>query len=442
MKKSQNKSILFSSQSFYPGVGGVSTLLLNLTKYLSNHGFDLYALHLEMPKSIESSEVLNKYNIKEYIIPKSEISSDIYDGYAKFKEIVYQHLHGLGKFEYNSIYEVPGYDDYYKLAGIYSEHLLSVLTEEKIDIVHFQDYQVMPCIAVVPSCIKSVFSLHAPLLNSINPVLSEWFKKYMSSSDKVILSINDYLEVAKKIGVRSEDIAVIPPIIDTELMSYKGNVDDINLNLPEDSIVITCVQRFDSKSGQGQLVRAFNEVNKRYKNAYLVLVGESSFTDTISSVRRNYFSEIKELVKTLQLNDNVIFAGNIDYSKLSTIYDKSDIVVMLSKMECFGLAVNESMYKGKPLVVTSVGGLASQVRDGDNGFVVGVDNIQETTSALIRLCESVDLRNKFGKNSKLIFSREYDPGVVLPKYYNLYRDLLSDSGRNSRFVRNTYNLLR
>ena len=52
-------------------------------------------------------------------------------------------------------------------------------------------------------------------------------------------------------------------------MSYKGNADDINLNLPEDSIVITCVQRFDSKSGQGQLVRAFDEVNKRYKNALL-----------------------------------------------------------------------------------------------------------------------------------------------------------------------------
>ncbi len=443
MKKYQNKSILFSSQSFYPGIGGVSTLLLNLTKYLSNHGFNLYALHLEMPKSDESTEMLKKYHIKEYIIPKSEISTDIYLGYAKFKEIVYQHLHGLGDFEYNSMYDVPGYNDYYKLSSIYSEYLLKILIKEKIDIVHFQDYQMMPGIAAVPSCIKSVFSLHAPLLNTINPVLSEWIKKHISSSDKVILSIDDYSEVAKMIGVQKDNISVIPPIIDTELMNYSDEVEEnINLNFPTGSVVITCVQRFDSKSGQDQLVRAFNEVRKKYNNTYLVLVGESSFTDTISGVRKNYFLEIKELVDKFKISDRVIFVGNVDYSKLSAIYNKSDIVVMLSRMECFGLAINESMYKGKPLVVTNVGGLASQVRDGINGFVVEVGNIPETINALSKLCESVKLRNSLGKNSKLIFMKEYDPKIVLPKYYNLYCDLLSDVSKNSRFVSTTYNLLR
>ncbi|MCK4815428.1 hypothetical protein KA005_06635, partial [bacterium] len=111
MMNSENKSILFSSQSFYPAIGGVSTLLLNLSKYLANLNYKLYAIHLEMPRSANSSVALS-YPVNEYIIPKSEITKDIYEGYATFKEEIYQHLHGLKKFDYKNIHDVPGYSEF------------------------------------------------------------------------------------------------------------------------------------------------------------------------------------------------------------------------------------------------------------------------------------------------------------------------------------------
>jgi len=60
MMNSENKSILFSSQSFYPGIGGVSTLLLNLSKYLSNLNYKLYAIPLALKRK---SILLNSFLI-------------------------------------------------------------------------------------------------------------------------------------------------------------------------------------------------------------------------------------------------------------------------------------------------------------------------------------------------------------------------------------------
>ena len=56
-----NKKILFVSQSFYPNPGGVSTLIINLSKYLYANGWKVYTLHFDTSKNIS-----NKY--ARYII--------------------------------------------------------------------------------------------------------------------------------------------------------------------------------------------------------------------------------------------------------------------------------------------------------------------------------------------------------------------------------------
>ena len=112
-------------------------------------------------------------------------------------------------------------------------------------------------------------------------------------------------------------------------------------------MVITSIQRFDSKSGYEQLIRAFAVIAKNNSKVILLLVGGTSFTDSISSIRHNYMQHAKNLVDKLLLKNRVVFTGNVDYSQLSTIYNISDIVVVLSKMECFGLVATEAMFFGK-----------------------------------------------------------------------------------------------
>jgi len=441
MIDSKNKSILFSSQSFYPAVGGVSTLLLSLSKYLIKLNYNIYSVHLQVSNDNDS---INKLGlpIKEYIIPKSGVPESVFAGYAKFKEVIYQHLHGVIPFKYSSIEEVPGYLEYMKLSEIYSYYLIRVLTENDIDIVHFHDYQVMPGLSVIPFGIKSVFSMHAPFLDSVNPIVGSWIRRYCNGSNKTIFSIPNYANVALKHGIKAAKVRVIPPIINKEMMDRSREKIKALNNISNGSIVISCIQRFDSKSGQIQLIKAFSKVFKKHKNIYLVLVGGSSFTDNISNIRKNYLLDAKNLVNRLNISNNVIFTGSVDYTNLSYIYDKSDIVAMLSIMECFGLAISEAIYKGKPVIVTNVGGLDYQIINGKSGYKVEVGNIDNTAEALSKLIESKKMRESFGIEGKKRFSNLFDPLKIVPKYHFLYQSLFSNLNINDLDYEHIYNLLR
>ncbi len=421
-----NKSVLFVSQSFYPSVGGVSTLLLNLSRYLHKAGYNIHAIHFEMPENQSASKKIG-YKIIHHVINKSLLSDKVFQGYAKFKEVIYQHLHGLIKFQYAQIEDVPGYTEYITCSELFSNKLRSVVSKENIDLVHLQDYQVLGVLSALPYGIKSIFSLHAPLLSNIDPKVSEWLMRYIRKADAVVFSVPKYSEVANTLlDIPKSKIATIPPIIDKAVME-SANSSPIKTfeQFSDKTNFVTCVQRFDSKSGQLQLIESFALICKKHPNVFLVLVGGRSFTDSISNVRKNYFQEAVDLVKKLKIDDRVIFLGNVDYLNLPQIYKQSDIVVMLSKMECFGLAITEAMYHSKPVIVTDVGGLAYQVNQGYNGFKVKPGDIKETSRLLDLLLSSSSKRRVMGHNARLFFNKLLDPDKIMPKYLDLYSSVLS-----------------
>lgn len=422
----KGRSILFVSQSFYPGVGGVSTLLLNLCRYLAQLDYKVYAIHFEISSDRLASETLG-YPVKEYIISRTEIPKKVFRGYAAFKEEIYQYLHGLKPFKYWSIEDVPGYKDFVSCSEIFSRCIIDVISKNNIDIVHFQDYQVMLGLSAIPLEIKSVFSLHAPLVDHIDKTVASWLVRFGNKADKVIFSIPQYSEIAIRYGLRPKKSIILQPIIDKSVMKRMTDFPSTFKQIPAGAIVITCVQRFDAKSGQVQLIKAFSKISDKYKNSYLVLVGGGSFTDSISKVRRKYFFEAQNLVKNLNLTDRVVFTGNVDYMNISNIYKCSDIVAMLSKMECFGLAITEAMFHSKPVLVTDVGGLAFQVKNGVNGYVVKIGDIDSTARQLERLISSKELRIKMGREGKKIFLKNFDPEKIIGSYHILYQSLLSPS---------------
>lgn len=429
MQNSSASRILFSSQSFYPSTGGVSTLLLALSRYLIAKGFAIDALHLPMVGVAKPKAV--PHGIVEHVVRCEPISPNSYKKHGIFKEILYRHLHGLIPFRYRSMSTVPGFESYMELSKVYSQFLGRLVAERPVSLVHFHDYQVIPSIAAVPSGISSLFSLHAPLLPSISPVFGAWLLEYWSHSSTVIFSTPQYADVARSIGLPDQKIAVIPPIIDVDALE-RAQEDTIGSRIQEGTVVVTCIQRFDSKSGHVQLIRAFHEVRQALKGTIrtvLVLIGGKSYTDTISTARHSYVEEAKSLSKALALDDDVLFLGNVDYYALGEVYNRSDIVVMLSKMECFGLSVSEAMCKAKPVVVTDVGGLAYQVIDGITGFVVPRGDVSRTSEALLELCRSPDLRKAMGTAGRKRFANLLEPSKLISRYVEIYDSSLTGCGR-------------
>jgi glycosyltransferase involved in cell wall biosynthesis len=97
---------------------------------------------------------------------------------------------------------------------------------------------------------------------------------------------------------------------------------------------------------------------------------------------------------------NVVFTGFINQSELPGLYAASDVFVLPSEHEPWGLAVNEAMCAGLPVVVSrEVGCVADLVRDGVNGCTLAVGDIDELARALRRLIEDECLRQRQGQAS-------------------------------------------
>lgn len=111
------------------------------------------------------------------------------------------------------------------------------------------------------------------------------------------------------------------------------------LGIPLDALVIGHVGRFNRQKNHEYLVRIFGEVYKKERNSYLVLVGTGEKV-----------GEIKNLVKELELENNVIFTGVIE--NVSDYLSAFDIMLLPSLYEGLPLVVIELQIAGLPCIVS------------------------------------------------------------------------------------------
>jgi glycosyltransferase involved in cell wall biosynthesis len=98
--------------------------------------------------------------------------------------------------------------------------------------------------------------------------------------------------------------------------------------------------------------------------------------------------------------DNVVFPGFVNQVDLPCVYGACDVFVLPSEQEPWGLAVNEAMCAGLPVVVSrEVGCVPDLVKDGVNGFTPSAGDIHGLAEALRRLIENDVLRQDLGKAS-------------------------------------------
>jgi len=115
--------------------------------------------------------------------------------------------------------------------------------------------------------------------------------------------------------------------------------------------------------------------------------------------------QLEEVRRTLKLEDRVIFPGFKQYGDLPNYYGLADVFIHMSRIEPWGLVVNEAMAAGLPVVTSVQCGCASTlVQDGKNGYSVQFDAIDKLADRLARLEASVELRARMSADSQEIIS--------------------------------------
>ncbi|WP_237708859.1 N-acetyl-alpha-D-glucosaminyl L-malate synthase BshA [Gillisia marina] len=227
----------------------------------------------------------------------------------------------------------------------------------------------------------------------------------INNSD-VVTSVSESLkEDTLKLFKIKKEIEVVPNFID--VAKFKTGFTDCQRTLmaDEDEKIISHVSNFRPVKRILDIIRIYYIVQKTIKSK-LILVGEGPERE-----------KAEYLVQELGIQDKVVFLGQSN--EVDKILCFSDLFLLPSEKESFGLAALEAMVNGVPVISSNSGGLPEVNKDGISGFLSDVGDIEEMASNAIKILENNTTLEKFKLNAREQ-ATIFDIHKIVPIYEKLY----------------------
>ncbi len=206
-----------------------------------------------------------------------------------------------------------------------------------------------------------------------------------------------------------KNIEVIPNFIDPSLYRFG---EDIKLRAQfaeKNEVIITHISNFRKVKRVDDVIRIFEGVLKQL-SAKLLMVGDGP-----------ELHHVKNLARELNISDKVFFLGKS--KRIEQITSISDVFLLPSETESFGLVALEAMASGVAVVSSNVGGLPEVNKDGVTGFLNEVGDVEGMITSVLTILEDKDTLTRFKTNAK-DHSKNFDFNKIVPVYENLYLSLV------------------
>jgi glycosyltransferase involved in cell wall biosynthesis len=239
-------------------------------------------------------------------------------------------------------------------------------------------------------------------------------RKVLKEADAVITaSRTTFSEVSRIVGKTGKvylvpygvDIRKFNPNLDGSYMRRRWRIDD------HVKVVFT-LRAHEPKYGIEYLLRAASLLKRN--DVIFVIGGDGSL--------RPYH---ERLAVDLGIKEKTIFVGKILRNEVPYYYAMSDIIVVPSLQEAFGLVVSEALACGKPVIGTKVGGIPDQILNGYNGFLVKPKDPKEIAEKILWLLEHPDISKQMGMNGRKIVEEKFDIDKQVKSKLFVYEELLS-----------------
>lgn len=200
----------------------------------------------------------------------------------------------------------------------------------------------------------------------------------------------------RAMGVREDRIHLVPYTVDNERFAAQSRLSGVErdewrarFRIPTDRPAVLFAAKFTSRKHPDDLLAAARRVRELVEAPFTVVMCGSG---ELESQLRAYCAE--------HAMENVVFTGFVNQSELPKLYGACDVFVLPSENEPWGLAVNEAMCAGLPVVASAeVGCVPDLVTDGLNGFTPGAGDVEGLAQALARLVADPELRARQGAAS-------------------------------------------
>jgi len=216
-----------------------------------------------------------------------------------------------------------------------------------------------------------------------------FINKVLNRADVIIATTSSYAKESKFLKGYEDKIVVIPNGIEIEEVTtnYSKGECRTKLELPADKNLILFLGSLVPYKGPDVLLKALHLVKKEIPDVKLIFAG-----------RGPMLTELRELSKKLDLDENIEFLGFVEESLKPMYFKASDIFCLPSTtmLESFGIVNLEAMASGVPIVSSNFGGIPDIVKDGENGLLAKPGDVEDLSDALIYLLKNEDVRQKMG----------------------------------------------
>ena len=221
------------------------------------------------------------------------------------------------------------------------------------------------------------------------------------------LVANTQAEADELINLYSADkkrVNVVNPGVDLEVFNI-GNKQKARkeFGIPQDAIVFTFVGRVQPLKAPDVLVKAahqFIQNNPQLKGKVRIVI-----CGGLSGTGLDHPDSLMQLVKELNLIENVMFLPPSTREKLATLYQASTLVAVPSYSESFGLVAVEAQACGTPVIATNVGGLKTVVADNLSGLLVNGHDPRTWAEALAQISLNEKLSNELSSGARMHASK-------------------------------------
>lgn len=236
--------------------------------------------------------------------------------------------------------------------------------------------------------------------------------KFSIEASDGVTAVSNYLRnrTMEEFNVQ-RDIRVIYNFIDNRRCAERFADCSKKRYTPNDEKLLMHASNFRPVKRVSDVVRIFERVQKEIP-AKLLLVGEGP---------ERLF--VQQLVKELKLTEHVYFLGQQDY--IEHLLSCSDLFILPSEQESFGLAALEAHACKVPVVGAATGGLPEVVADGETGFLSPVGEIAEMADNALKILSDETLNQSFRQNARERAIRCFDRNTIIPQYEKFYEDVLN-----------------
>ncbi|MGV8992667.1 MAG: N-acetyl-alpha-D-glucosaminyl L-malate synthase BshA [Flavobacterium sp.] len=209
----------------------------------------------------------------------------------------------------------------------------------------------------------------------------------------------------------TKEIHVIPNFIELNKNTNDPTIPCMRSAIAKkDERIITHVSNFRKVKRIPDVVKIFDRIQKQIP-AKLLMVGDGPEK-----------AGAEDLCRKLGILDKVIFLGNS--SEIDQILSYTDLFLLPSETESFGLAALEAMAWSVPVVSSNSGGLPEVNIDGVSGFLSNVGDVDSMAINALSILENDETLSRFKKNA-LEVAKTFDIKNILPLYEDLYRKALN-----------------